>query len=907
MNIKLDNQAPLTQTLPWHSLSIEEVLSRLRSSTQGLVEKDALVRQMHAGRNQLPRVKRSSIWTLVLRQLSSTLIVILLAASVISYFIGEPIDALFILGAVLINVIVGFVQEFKAESALEELRRFVQHFAHVWRDGRLVTIKVEDLVVGDVYQIKAGDRVPADSRLIQVHELEINESPLTGESQPVKKHLDVIPADVVVAERNNMAYLGSSIAGGDGVACVVAIGQQTELGKIASLLQEVSDEPTQLQLKLARFARLNGLFVFGACLVVLVLGVSLGYEFRSMFVVSVAMAVSAVPEGLVVAVTAILAMGMRRILKKQALVRKLVAAETLGTTTVVCVDKTGTLTKGEMALTQIILPDENLQPKVTAIYNNKNVIDLLLSAVLASEAYQEEDKTTRQEVLIGSPTEKAILQAALDSGLDIELIRQDNPRLGYVPFNSDRKYMFSWHGTANLKQIYLKGAAEKVIMVCSKLQGNTKLENLTDDIKNKFINLAEEMSSQGLRLLAVAKKNFKTEITKQTELGVAPFKEFTLLGLVVLMDPLRPEVPETIKVAQAAGVKVVMITGDHRLTAKAIADQAGLPAESANIINGDELQKMSDEELAARIENTSVFSRTTPQDKLRIVQAFKANDEVVAMTGDGVNDSPALKAADIGVALGSGSDVAREASDMVLLDNNLSTIVHAVEEGRTIFENIRKVTFYLLSDSFAEMVLLFGAFIVGLVWVEAMPLPVLATQILWINLLSDNLPSLALAMDPGDKDNMKRPPLVINSSLLDLPRKILVVLLSAVKGLVVLAVFVYLYKGGVELIEARTVAFTLLAVSAPIYIFSCKNLDKPLWHKMTLNNYWLIAASITSLLLQMAVLYIPSWQKVFGTVGLHYWYWLLIAVIIVLAMFIIELVKRYFIQARPTLSKSSPV
>lgn len=905
MNIKLTNQTSLALNLPWHSLSVEEVLGRLKTSAEGLADKDALVRQMQGGRNELPHIRRSTVWSLILRQISSVLIVILLIASVVSYFIGEPIDALFILGAVLINVIVGFIQEFKAESALEELRRFVQHYTHVWRDGKLITIRVEDLVVGDIFQIKAGDRIPADSRLIYVKELEVNESPLTGESQPVKKQIEAVPEDVVVAERSNMVYLGSSAATGQGLACVVSIGQQTELGKIANLLQHVEEEPTQLQLKLARFARLNGLFVLFACLFVMVLGVWLGYQFKNMFVVSVAVAVSSVPEGLVVAVTAILAMGMRRILKKQSLVRKLVAAETLGTTTVVCVDKTGTLTKGEMALTQIILPDEFLQPKVSALYNSKNVVDLLQTAVLASEAYEEEDKTTGHKVLIGSPTEKAILQAALDTGINVEVARLENPRLGYVPFNSDRKFMFSWHGQGSLKQVYLKGAAEKVITVCSKLQGANKLEILSEETKNKFIDLADEMSSQGLRLLAVAKKNFKTELTKQPELGQAPFKDFALLGLVVLMDPLRAEVPETIKLAQSAGVKVVMITGDHRLTAQAIASQAGLPAEADNIINGDKLQKMSDEELAVRIKNTYIFSRTTPQDKLRIIRALKANDEVVAMTGDGVNDSPALKAADIGVALGSGSDVAREASDMVLLDNNLSTIVHAVEEGRTIFDNIRKVTFYLLSDSFAEMVLLFGAFVAGVVWFGALPLPVLATQILWVNLLSDNLPSLALAMDPGDKDNMKRPPLEINSSLLDTPRKVLVVLLSVVKGLAVLVVFIYLYKGGVDLNEARTVAFTLLAVSAPIYIFSCKNLDKPLWHKMTLNNYWLIGASILSVFLQIAVIYIAPLQNIFGTVGLHYWHWILILIMAILLILMIELVKRYFVQNKPIILKSS--
>ena len=888
------------EAIIWHHLSLVELWRRVQSSPRGLTPEVVAERLKQVGLNELPPAQKTSWLKFFLRQFASTLIVVLLVAAVLSLALGEVVDAAVILAAVIINVLVGFVQEARAEASLDELRKFVRYQTRVVRGGRESIIGVEQLVPGDIVHLAAGDRVPADGRLIEIHDLETNEALLTGESQPVIKSLGEVLSGTVVAERTNMVYSGTSVTSGDGLAVLVGTGSQTEIGSIARLLSNLGEAPTPLQVRLARFGKNVGLIALLCCAVVLASGVALGYPFRQMFTMAVAIAVSSVPEGLVVVVTAVLAIGMHRILHRQVLVRRLMAAETLGSTTVICVDKTGTLTAGDMRVALVLTPDEELNQVSQKIEDGSSSLTLLKVGVLASDAYVENPNDELKDwVVVGSPTEKALVLAGQQVGLDVERFRQQHPKLDVVPFSSEHKYMVTLHALPKGgRAAYLKGAPEKVIAACSQVQALGASHKLSDEDRKHFLREAERLSRQGLRLLAFASRELPPGAQKITQSLGENLEKFTFLGFVGLKDPLRPEVAETMRLAWRAGIRVVMITGDHRLTAKTIAEEIGLPADLDNILDGEKLGSLSDQELVERVANISVFARTAPHDKLRIVHAWQAKGEVVAMTGDGVNDSPALKAADIGVALGSGSDVAKEASDMVLLNNNVASIVAAVEEGRTIYDNIRKVVFYLMSDSFAEMVLILGAFIIGLIVGYSSDLPVLATQILWVNLVADTFVALALAVDPAHPAVMEQAPIKRGEPIFDRPRKFLIGFISLLKGLGLLAIFMFLTSIGTEVPYARTVVFTLLALTSLVSVFSLKHLDRPLWHSLTWNNPKLIWAVIIGLGLQLLVVYWPFMQGVFHTVPLGSTDWLLIVSFCALLVFCLEAVKYFMANHR---------
>lgn len=888
----------------WHHLALGEVVRLLDSGAKGLKSDDVTRRTVRYGRNELPKPKRATALKLFLSQFASALIVVLLVAAVISIGLGEPLDALVILAAVIVNVVVGYTQERKAENALAELRRFVQYQAKVLRDGEETIVPAEALVPGDVIHIKAGDRIPADARLLQSYEVEANEATLTGESQAVEKSVTDLPPGTVLAERKNMLYLGTALTQGDATAIVVATGRLTELGQIAGLLSEVHEDPTPLQLRLSRFGQGVGLVVAVTCMTLFLIGLSLGYPFREMFSTSVAVAVSAVPEGLVVVVTAILALGMRRILKRHALVRKLVAAETLGSTTVICADKTGTLTSGEMRVARVVTPDEELESPSVELDDGSSSLALLKVGVLSSDAYvTNPDDEFKDWVLVGSPTERSLVFAGQQAGVNVAAFRKEYARLDVVPFSSDRKYMVTLHELpSGERAAYLKGAPEKVLAACNSVRALGRTHKLGEVDQRKFLHEAEKLSRQGLRLLAFGSRELPRGTNSLARVVQPEPKDFTFLGFIGIKDPLRSEVNATVRAAWGAGIRIVMITGDHRLTAQAIAEEVGLAAHPDNILEGETLKDMTDEELRRRVDSISVYARTTPHDKLRIIDAWQARGEVVAMTGDGVNDAPALKSADIGVALGSGSDVAKEAADIVLLDNNLASIVAAVEEGRTIYDNIRKVVLYLMSDSFAEMVLILGAFVIGFITGDGVALPILATQILWVNLVSDSFPAVALASDPMNPDTMEQPPLPKAAPMLDTERSVLVVLLSALKGLGSLAVFFFLLSIGTELDHARTVVFTLLALSSLAYVFSCKQLERSLLHPLTWNNPKLIMAVVAGVILQLTVVYVPPLQRLFHTVPLEIGDWVMIISFCALLVFALELVKLVAARRRASIN-----
>ncbi len=889
----------------WHALRVSEVLRVLESSSSGLDPDEAARRLARDGANELSRQRAVSAWRVFVRQFASALIIVLIVAAVLAAFVGEYVDAVVIMGAVAVNALVGFIQERKAERALEEIRKFVQYYARVVRGSSELRVPSQELVRGDVVRLSSGDRVPADLRLLTATDVETNEAPLTGESNPVSKTSHVLPPGLVLAERVNMLYQGTVVVGGEALGVVTSAGKATELGKLATLLTEIPDEPTPLKEKLEGFGRAIGVIV-AVCLVLLLgIGLLLKYPFRDMFTLSVAIGVSAVPEGLAVVVTAILALGMRRILKRQALVRKLMAAETLGSTTVICVDKTGTLTAGEMRVVRVMTPDEELHPASDTFKDGSSAMALLRVGTLSNHAYIENPHDGLTEpVVVGLPTEQALVLAAQQVGIDIESLRRQHPMVAEVPFNSDRKFMVSLHEFGQKQRLaYLKGSPEAVLAACNHVRVFGKHRALSGQDRHKFMREAEARSSEGLRILALAERELPAKATIKEAGGEQP-EQFTFLGFVALQDPLRAKVRETVQAAWRAGVRVVMITGDHKLTAQAIAKEAGLPSGPDNVIEGSELMSWDDAKLREEVARVSVFARAVPSDKLRIISAWQARGEVVAMTGDGVNDAPALRAADIGVALGSGSDVAKEASDMVLLDNNVSTIVAAVEEGRTIYSNIRKVVLYLVSDSFSEVLLMVGAFLAAVAVGEPLGLPVLATQILWINFITDSFPAIALASDPANHSVMEQPPVKRNEPVLDASRKLVVGVVSILKGFGALGVYLFLLAIGCELPHIRTVVFTLMAFTSLGYVFSCKHLHHSIFHPMTWNNKSLLVAVGFAVALQIGVVYMPWGNDIFHTVPLAAVDWLLVLSFCCLAVFLMEGLK-YFAWGRRSHASST--
>jgi len=758
-----------TKEIIWHSLTVAEAFKELKTKTLGLTEEQAGLRRQKFGFNELPKKSRQTKLKIFLTQFNSVLVYILLFAALISFFLGEHIDVYVILAAVIVNVSVGFVQENKAQTALHKLSQLAAPKVRVIRNGRELIMPARQLVPGDIINIQAGDILAADARLFEAVELEISEAPLTGESIPVQKQFQPLEKGRALAERAIMVYSGTSVIRGKGRAMVTATGLKSQIGQIAGLLSQVEEEITPLQKKLDIFSKNLGIFILILSALLLVVGTLTGRGFLVMFNTSVAVAVAAIPEGLLVAVTVILALGMQSILKKQALVRRLVAAETLGSTTVICTDKTGTLTLGEMRVTEIVTESHELELSKNSAADNllglSEIFWLLKIGILCNDAIIQNDTLNESRVL-GSATESALLLAGLQVGLKQSHLSAEYPRLSELTFSSERKFMATLNGgPAGRKLILIKGAPEKIMAVSAFIQTGDRpikiYKDKREEINNKFIKL----SRKGLRVLALAYK-FVDQDTRSLSADADFLNDFIWVGLVGIKDPLRPLVKETLIKTTRAGIKTVIITGDNKITAKTIALELGLPADDKHIMEGADLLKLDDETLQAKVAEIKIYARVTPADKLRIVEAWQKRGEVVAMTGDGVNDAPALKRADVGIALGSGSDVAKSAADLILLNNGFSTIVAAVEQGRVIYDNIKKVILYLLSDSFSEVILIFLSIILG--W----PLPLLATQILWINLVTDGFPSMALTLEPEENEIMNESPQARRKPILYFERRL---------------------------------------------------------------------------------------------------------------------------------------
>ena len=835
------------QSNAWHSLEADEVLQRLETSSQGLTTAVAQQRQTEYGSNTIPEKKRRSLLAILLGQFSDFMILVLLAAALISGFIGDAQDTIAILVIVLLNAIIGAIQEVRAERAVAALREMSAPEAHVVRDDQNLTIAAADLVPGDVVILQAGDVVPADLRLLQAEEILADESALTGESTTVNKQSEVISeTDLSPGDRLNIAFKSSQITSGSGRGVVVATGLDTEIGRIAQLLHAEAGVKTPLQERLARFGRYLALAVLAICAVVFTAGLLQGQPILLMFLTAVSLAVAAIPEALPAVITISLALGARKLARHHALVRNLPAVETLGSVTWICADKTGTLTQNSMTA-ELFFFDGEQHESLPGAEADSPQAELGQAMALNNDIAEKDGKPA------GEPTELALFEAASQAGFHKAELLKIKPRLDVIPFDSKRKLMSTLHQASGKVVAYIKGAPESLLPLCSHSQQRGEAVTFESEA---MLAEASRLADEGYRVLAFARREF-TKLPQPPEAETVE-QDLTFLGLVALIDPPRPEVPQAIADCLTAGITPVMITGDHPGTAMAIARRLGITQDVEALLSGDDLADLSDEQFAHVVESIRVYARVTPEQKLRIVKALQLNGEFVAMTGDGVNDAPALKRAGIGVAMGQkGTDVAREASDMVLLDDDFTTIVRAIRAGRAIFDNIRKFIKYTMSSNSGEIWTLFLAPFLGL------PIPLLPIHILWINLVTDGLPGLALTAEPAEKGIMQRAPRPPEENIF-------------AHGMWQHIVWVGLFIGGISIAAMawgisrnvtywQTMVFTVLTVSQLFHSLAVRSESASLFSIGVFSNPPMLGAVMLTLLLQLAVIYLPALNDIFYT------------------------------------------
>lgn len=853
----------------WHSLDQQSVFARLETNGDtGLEPAEVQKRQQHYGINALPEAPRRSIFSIFLHQFASPLIYLLLAAALIAFFVGEAKDALVILIVVLMNAIIGAFQEGRAEQSLEALRKLSKLQARVLRNGTELSVEASDLVPGDILFISAGDAVPADARLINASALACAEAALTGESLPTVKSIGHLAESTILADRINMIYGGTYVTAGRGIAVVVATGIESEIGKIATLATVTAQPKTELELRIQEFGRqlmLASIFIF---ILVVLVGYWRGVPLAEIFMIAVSQMVSLVPEGLPVAMTIALAVGVQRMASKRAVVRRLSAVESLGSTTVICTDKTGTLTRNEMTVTSIFLAGDERHLSVTGVgykpeglilekgksvnlESDVSLIKLLEIGSLCNDAQlvgpNETDSRWR---ILGDPTEGALLTLAAKAGTDITDLRQRWPRIAELPFSSETKMMATQHSFGQTNVVALKGAPESLLSFCSYVSTSAGIVSLEENLKRKVQAMANQMAEASLRVLALG------FIEDAYIDGSKSFSHFSgkviLVGLIGELDPPREEVAQAVSECQFAGVQPVMVTGDHKATAVAIAKELGFLREGDLAVDGQELERLSDEDLLEQIPHIRVFARVHPEQKLRIVKAYQERGEVVAMTGDGVNDAPALVRANVGVAMGvTGTEVAKEAAKIVVADDNFATIVSAIAEGRLVYQNIRKLILFLIVTSIDEVVVLFLALVAGY------PPPFAAVQILWINLVTEGTLTVNLIMEPAEGDEMRRPPVSRRQPLLDgaLLRRLPLMVLTSV--LATFGWFLYRQSTGASQLEVQTESFTVLALCQWFNVLNCRSETRSAISRDVMKNPWLLGGLSLAIGLHLAVL---NWE-----------------------------------------------
>jgi Ca2+-transporting ATPase len=895
----------------WYAIDPNKAMEILSTNSKGLSEEEAKTRLEKYGLNELKEKKRRTVFQMFLDEFRDIFIMLLIAATVFSIAIGyyeslsdpskglEPYtDAITIGVIVLLCAITGFVQEYRAEKAMEALKRLAAPKARVMRNEKEIIVPAKEIVPGDILVLESGDQIPADARIIEAIELKTNEAILTGESTPVGKELSVVEEGKPVAERKNMIFSATHIVYGRGKAVVVSTGMNTEFGKIAEMVQTAEEEETPLQKKLDKFAKKIAKVVIIVCALIFALEVFDAFMARHFniegfiqaFMSSIALAISAVPEGLPAIVVISLALGAREFARRNAIVRKLSSAESLGAVTVICSDKTGTLTKGEMTVRKAYVDGKifeisgvGYEPKGEFRHNDdvvepkEDLLWLLRIGTLCNNSGLEKNNEKNVWEIRGDPTEGALVVSAVKAGLERGELEKIYPRIGEIPFSSERKCMTTVHTVEDEKIAYMKGASEVVLEKCKYVVENGKEEELTEMKKKKILEINEKLASEALRVLAMAHRKLPSGNKEFDEKTVE--REMVFVGLEGMIDPPREEVITANQTCQKAGIKTVMITGDHKLTATAVAKEIGIFKEGDLVLTGIEMDKMSDEEFAKVVEKVTVYARVSPEHKLKIVNALKTNGHIVAMTGDGVNDAPAVKAADVGVAMGmTGTDVTREASDLVLTDDNFATIVKAVEQGRAIYDNIRKYARFLIACNFDEL-LVIGAFAIlgGIFGDKMFPLPLTAAAILWINLVTDGAPAVALATDPPDKDVMERHPRKPDEGILHGMGAFILAsfILQATGTILVFSLEYYVWPAhgfGTEatLNEARTAAFVQAALFELFVVWNCRSEKRSVWRmgRKAFENKFFVVATVISTILTVGITYIPITQQMFHLVPL---------------------------------------
>lgn len=878
----------------WFDKSVETVIQDINTDPQnGLSKEEVEKRVSQYGLNELATKKPKTFLQMFLAQLKDVMIYILIGAAIISGALGELSDAIIIAIVILINAIVGVIQESKAEKALDALKKLSTPKAVVKRNGELTEIPSENLVPGDIVIIDAGRYIPCDLRLIETANLKIEESALTGESVPVDKDSRLIleGGKTALGDQKNMAFMSTLATYGRGVGVAIGTGMNTEIGKIAKMLDEQQNELTPLQKKLAELGKILGFGALGICTVMFTVGVIQKRDLFEMFLTSISLAVAAIPEGLPAIVTIVLAMGVQRMIKENAIVRKLPAVETLGAVNIICSDKTGTLTQNKMTVTKFYV--DGVLSDISKFNLDNTAHKLLLENIMLCN-----DATYSKESKTGDPTEIALLEVGIKYNIFRENLQNIHTRIDEIPFDSDRKLMTTVNKYEDQYLVMTKGAVDNLLKLCSKINLNGQVHPLTDEYKADIMNASNAMSDDALRVLASAYKEISSPHIEIDNLE----KDLTFIGLVGMIDPPRDEVKGSIEIAKQSGIKTIMITGDHRNTAFAIAKELGIAENETQAIFGAELDDMSEEELNQRIDNFRVFARVSPEHKVKIVKAFKAKGNIVSMTGDGVNDAPSLKMADIGVAMGiTGTDVAKGASDMILTDDNFSTIVSAIEEGRNIFNNIKKSIVFLLSCNAGEIIALFFAILLG--W----PAPLKPIHILWVNLVTDTLPALSLGIDPGDPDVMKDKPRDPKASLFANGAGINMILNGILIGFLTLAAFIIgakVYSGNTSFFpifpenlteetqtHAQTMAFVVLSVSQLFHSLNMRHPKKSIFQSGIFTNKYLIASVLFGIILQNAVITIPALASIFKVFSLNPYDWMIVGILSIMPLLVNEIIK----------------
>lgn len=884
--------------MTYHHFTPEEVLDDLSSKLNGLSEVEAQKRLTQYGPNVIQREREISPVKIFLSQFNSFIVYILVVAVFISLMLHEYIDSGVIIAILIVNAVLGFFQEFRAEMAVESLKKMAALHATVIRDGRKTRIDSYSLVPGDVIAFESGDRIPADARIMEAYLLEVMESSLTGESHSVRKISETIGKTNTLGDKKNMVFGGTSVVNGSGKAVVVKTGMDTEMGKIAESIESVVDDETPLQKKFDRLGRRLGGLTIIICGIIIGFGILKGGHFLEMIMVGVSLAVAAVPEGLPIVVTIALALGVKRMVGQNALVKRLPSVETLGCTTVICTDKTGTLTRNEMTVTKLFVNNYIIGVTGTGYETTGELIssgekmapsaaELLRIGVLNNDA-----ELSNEGGIIGDPTEACLIVSAAKAGLEKADLNHAFPRVYEIPFDSQRKMKSTVHRNESHLLMYTKGAPDMVLERCSKLDVNGEVSSLDDETRRKIMETNRSFASQALRVLAFAYKPLASE----KDLDESDENDLIFVGLQGMIDPPRNEVKSAMDRCRKAGIRTVMITGDYALTAQAIANQLGIQGDA---VSGEVLEQMDDSTLQTTVKQVSIFSRVNPEHKIRIVRALRNSGEVVAMSGDGVNDAPALKEADIGIAMGiTGTDVTKETADMILLDDKYTSIVKAVEQGRGIYENIKKFVNYLLSSNLGEVLILFIAMIIGFNDASgALMMPLLATQILWLNLVTDGLPAVAIGVDPIRKGIMDVAPRHPNESIITKQMAVNIVMISTLMAMGVLFLFHRFLPEGASV--ARTIAFTSIVMLEMVRVTMIRSQYKLSFF----SNMYLVGAIGLSVLLQIAVIYVPVMNTIFKTTALNLNHWSYI-IVVMIALFIIGKMLTMLINRLTRLKKS---